>query len=101
MYVRTRTSRPLYTYLDALGVRVLAGSTLGVYCFGLIFVSARTNKRHHHHKQLIIDAHRQQRVSLQQCRPPAETRTVSCALGTGIVFAVSHDLVCVYYYYST
>jgi hypothetical protein len=24
------------------------GSTLGVYSFGLIFVSARTNKRHHH-----------------------------------------------------
>jgi hypothetical protein len=26
------------------------GSTLGVYSFGLIFVSARTNKRHHHHQ---------------------------------------------------
>ena len=24
-------------------------STLGVYSFGLIYVSARTNKRHHHH----------------------------------------------------
>jgi hypothetical protein len=23
---------------------------LGVYSFGLIFVSARTNKRHHHHR---------------------------------------------------
>jgi hypothetical protein len=27
----------------------MVGSTLGVYNFGLIFVSARTNKRHHHH----------------------------------------------------
>ena len=27
----------------------MVGSTLGVYSFGLIFVSARTNKRHHHH----------------------------------------------------
>jgi hypothetical protein len=27
----------------------MVGSTLGVYIFGLIFVSARTNKRHHHH----------------------------------------------------
>jgi hypothetical protein len=26
----------------------MLGSTLGVYSFGLIFVSARTNKRHHH-----------------------------------------------------
>jgi hypothetical protein len=25
----------------------MVGSTLGVYSFGLIFVSARTNKRHH------------------------------------------------------
>ncbi len=28
----------------------MVGSTLGVYIFGLIFVSARTNKRHHHHR---------------------------------------------------
>jgi hypothetical protein len=27
----------------------MVGSTLGVYSFALIFVSARTNKRHHHH----------------------------------------------------
>ena len=27
----------------------MVGSTLGVYSIGLIFVSARTNKRHHHH----------------------------------------------------
>jgi hypothetical protein len=27
----------------------MVGSTLGVYDSGLIFVSARTNKRHHHH----------------------------------------------------
>jgi hypothetical protein len=27
----------------------MVGSTLGVYSFWLIFVSARTNKRHHHH----------------------------------------------------
>jgi hypothetical protein len=27
----------------------MVGSTLGVYTFGLIFVSVRTNKRHHHH----------------------------------------------------
>ena len=26
----------------------MVGSTLGVYSFGLFFVSARTNKRHHH-----------------------------------------------------
>jgi hypothetical protein len=26
----------------------MVGITLGVYNFGLIFVSARTNKRHHH-----------------------------------------------------
>jgi hypothetical protein len=26
----------------------MVGSTLGVYRFGVIFVSARTNKRHHH-----------------------------------------------------
>jgi hypothetical protein len=29
----------------------MVGSTLGVYSFGLIFVSARTNKRHHHHME--------------------------------------------------
>jgi hypothetical protein len=27
----------------------MVGSTLAVYSFALIFVSARTNKRHHHH----------------------------------------------------
>jgi hypothetical protein len=27
----------------------MVGSTLGIFTFGLIFVSARTNKRHHHH----------------------------------------------------
>ena len=27
----------------------MLGSTIGVYSFGLIFVSARTNKRYHHH----------------------------------------------------
>ena len=27
-------------------------STLGVYSFGLIFVSARTNKRHHHFSKM-------------------------------------------------
>jgi hypothetical protein len=32
----------------------MVGSTLGVYSFALIFVSARTNKRHHHHKLLIF-----------------------------------------------
>jgi hypothetical protein len=26
----------------------MVGGTLGVYRFGLIFVSAKTNKRHHH-----------------------------------------------------
>jgi hypothetical protein len=30
----------------------MVGSTLGVYSFGLTFVSARTNKRHHHHVTL-------------------------------------------------
>ena len=29
----------------------MVGSTLGVYSFGLIFVSARTNKRHHHQRR--------------------------------------------------
>jgi hypothetical protein len=29
----------------------MVGSTLGVYSFGLIFVSARTNKRHHHQRE--------------------------------------------------
>jgi hypothetical protein len=28
----------------------MVGSTLGLYNFGLIFVSARTNKSHHHHR---------------------------------------------------
>jgi hypothetical protein len=32
----------------------MVGSTLGVYSFGLIFVSARTNKRHHHHQCLFL-----------------------------------------------
>jgi hypothetical protein len=32
----------------------MVGSTLGVYSFGLIFVSARTNKRHHHHQRKIL-----------------------------------------------
>jgi hypothetical protein len=31
----------------------MVGSTLGVYSFGLIFVSARTNKRHHQHPVLL------------------------------------------------
>jgi hypothetical protein len=29
----------------------MVGSTLGVDSFALIFVSARTNKRHHHHQR--------------------------------------------------
>jgi hypothetical protein len=33
----------------------MVGSTLGVYNLGLIFVSARTNKRHHHHIGLAWD----------------------------------------------
>jgi hypothetical protein len=32
----------------------MVGSTFGVYSFGLIFVSARTKKRHHHHQRLAI-----------------------------------------------
>ena len=32
----------------------MVGSTLGVYSFGLIFVSARTNKRHHHHHEALL-----------------------------------------------
>jgi hypothetical protein len=28
----------------------MVGSTLGVYSFALIFVSARTNERHHHQR---------------------------------------------------
>jgi hypothetical protein len=32
----------------------MVGSTLGVYRFGLIFVSARTNKRHHHHQPRML-----------------------------------------------
>jgi hypothetical protein len=39
----------------------MMGSTLGVYSFGLIFVSARTNKRHHH--QLA------RRAKLKRCIP--------------------------------
>ena len=31
----------------------MVGSTLGVYSFGLIFVSARTNKRHHHQPRMV------------------------------------------------
>jgi hypothetical protein len=37
----------------------MVGSTLGVYSFGLIFVSARTNKRHN-----IIKAHGRQMLGL-------------------------------------
>ena len=33
----------------------MVGSTLGVYSFGLIFVSARTNKSHHHHHLLCLN----------------------------------------------
>jgi hypothetical protein len=33
----------------------MVGSTLGVYSFVLIFVSARTNKRHHHHRHYRCD----------------------------------------------
>ena len=32
----------------------MVGSTLGVYIFGLILVSARTNKRHHHHQKGLL-----------------------------------------------
>jgi hypothetical protein len=32
----------------------MVGSTFGVYVVGLIFVSARTNKRHHHHLPLAV-----------------------------------------------
>ncbi len=32
----------------------MVGSTFGVYSFGLIFVSARTNKRHHYHHDLVL-----------------------------------------------
>jgi hypothetical protein len=35
----------------------MVGSTLAVYSFGLIFVSARTNKRHHHHNFLVVCLH--------------------------------------------
>jgi len=36
---------------------LMVGSTLGVYTFGLIFVSARTNRRHHHHLNLSVLTH--------------------------------------------
>jgi hypothetical protein len=36
----------------------MVGSTLGVYSFALIFVSARINKRHHHHHRGFIFAPR-------------------------------------------
>ena len=36
----------------------MVGSTLGVYSFGLIFVSARTNTRHHHQLQRYKDSSR-------------------------------------------
>jgi hypothetical protein len=41
-------------------------STLGVYSFGLIYVSARTNKRHHHHHSgtQVQDVKHKRRVSL-------------------------------------
>ena len=38
----------------------MVGITLRVYSFGLIFVSARTKKRHHHHPE-----------GLESCQPGA------------------------------
>jgi hypothetical protein len=37
--------------------RRMVGSTLGVYSFALIFVSARTNKRHHQHLLPLLLSH--------------------------------------------
>jgi hypothetical protein len=48
----------------------MVGSTLGVYSFGLIFVSARTNKRHHHH----------QRKTSEGLRMPPPLRHRRCAV---------------------
>jgi hypothetical protein len=48
-----RTILPLHIISARLSKQTrMVGSTLGVYSFGLIFVSARTKKRHHHLSRL-------------------------------------------------
>jgi hypothetical protein len=44
----------------------MVGSTLGVFSFGLIFVSARTNKRHHHQGE----RKRERALGLPLCHSP-------------------------------
>jgi hypothetical protein len=55
-------------------------STLGVYSFGLIFVSARTNKENHHH-------HQHARSGL----PPALSN-VCMRVDAGVVGKIRHNL---------
>ena len=61
----------------------MVGSALGVYSFGLIFVSARTNKRHHHHNKPMFPVHCNHSVHSMQgglSAPLAFGNTVAPAL---------------------
>jgi hypothetical protein len=51
----------------------MVGSTLGVYSVALIFVSARTNKRHHHHRHGAIHEAKKRRA----------TQVITCSFPCG------------------
>ena len=67
----------------------MVGSTLGIYSFGLIFVSARTNKRHHHHWRRPGAARTILLVHIISARPSKQSRMVGSTLGVyifGLIF---------------
>jgi hypothetical protein len=57
----------------------MVGSTLGVYSFGLIVVSAGTNKRHHHHHHN------------PECNPQTSTHHVAGACLTHVGHLAVHN----------
>jgi hypothetical protein len=68
----------------------MVGSTLGVYIFGLIFVSLRTNKRHHHQE----DSGGREAIAYSTT-PTYTVRKDSPARETNLYF--NRDILFVYY----
>ncbi len=74
----------------------MVGSTLGVYSFGLIFVSARTNKRHHHlstlhpysHAGCVVVPQIGQNSKNWILAKPAKTKTQKCRFYFNLAKAV-------------
>jgi hypothetical protein len=67
----------------------MVGSTLGVYRFGLIFVSAKTNKRHHHHDVFYLFLQKQKIGAKLHIPSFSKVRTIrGCLQNLYIIFGI-------------